>query len=82
MDEVQFARLSHPISAAIDLSRPVVTCEPEDTLESVLRRLDGHYHAYMVDGTGRPQSVVSLREVIAQFVCEPEQSQLSDYFTE
>ena len=80
-DEAAYAQLATPLGSSAVLARPVPTCTPDDTLEGVLRRIDGHYQAYLLDAARRPIGVIALRELIAQFVCEPDDSTMSDYFS-
>ena len=56
----------------------------DNPLGSVLEKLNGtHIHrAFLVDAESHVTGVISLREIIAQFVREPEDSKLSEYFSE
>ena len=83
-DAASFRKLGSPIVEALELCSPKFTCTPTDSLASVITQLvDNHIHrVYITDDAGRVEGVLSLREVIAQFVREPEESELSKYFSE
>lgn len=83
-DQSQFQLLHTPLSDTFDLKRPLLTCKADDTLASVIITLAGsHVHRlYLVDSNGHALKIISLREVIAQFVREPEDSKLSEYFAD
>ena len=59
------------------------TAKETDTLEQVVRKFQaGRVHRlFVVDGSGKVTSVVSLRDVIAQFVREPESEDGVNFWT-
>jgi CBS domain-containing protein len=77
-----FGKLGQPVKDALELCSPKFTCTAADSLASVITQLvDNHIHrVYITDESGRVEGVLSLREVIAQFVREPEESELNKYF--
>lgn len=54
------------------LSRPVISAQPEDTvLDVALQMLDaGKRHVPVVDDLGRPQGMVSLRDLLRPLVLQ------------
>ena len=50
-----------------------ITCSPDDTLESVIRRLNenGVHRIYMVDEHMHLIRVISMRDILSRFVKEP-----------
>ncbi len=79
-----FTKLSSRICDSLDMSRPLFTCQPQDSLASVIDQLvNNHIHRlYLTNADLRVIGVVSLRDVIAQFVREPEDSTIASYFDE
>ena len=69
-DSLRFEGLARPIAETFDFTRPLYTCTARDTLASVLQLLEGyHIHrVYLLTPKRRVKCVISLREVIAQFV--------------
>ena len=86
MDADKFPLLCHMIGEKEGKlhAKHALTCHPSDSLASVIQKLSAsHVHRlYVVDSHHRPVGVVSMRDVIARFVREPQESQLWKFFAE
>jgi len=82
-DPYHFQAMARPIADFVDTSGfAVQTCTPKDTLEDVMRRMQATrvHRLYIVDAEHKPLSVVSIRDVLAQFVRESQDCDMSSYF--
>lgn len=79
----QLEKMSRPFQTYITHLHPAVYCRPHETLRTVLDRLAESriHHIYIVTDTLELLGVLSLREILALFVKEPEGSRFAEYFS-
>jgi 5'-AMP-activated protein kinase regulatory gamma subunit len=83
-DPAKFPSLSVPMSEFPSFPIHLITCREKDTLQSVMEKLTQTkvHRLYLIDDHTRPVGVVSLGDILAKFVREPKDSDLSEYFAD
>lgn len=83
-DPARFPSLSVPMSEFPSFPLHLLTCREKDTLQDVMEKLSHTkvHRLFLVDDNTRPVGVVSLGDILAKFVHEPKDSDLSEYFAD
>lgn len=83
-DPSKFGTLNTPLNHGPPHHLHLHTCRISDTLQSVMDKLTQTraHRLYLVDASDKPVGVISLGDVLAKFVKEPEDSKLGEYFVE
>lgn len=79
----RYEKLTRPFDSYITHLHPAINCRPHETLLTVLNRLveSRIHHIYVVSDTLELLDILSLREIVAIFVKEPEDSHFAEYFS-
>lgn len=81
-DPSQFFKLNSTLDIGPPHHLQLHACREKDTLQSIMDKMckTRAHRLYLVDEQHKPVAVISLGDVLAKFVKEPEDSTLSEYF--